>query len=294
MRKDPRSKLARWVDIYLGGVLLWILSFLVLRARTGDGFWALLLSSGLVVAAYWIVRHREKKRKELRERNYRLWIAGKKCIENMRLLERGLFCHLVGDILRNLDGFEKIQPAQGTGLDLTGYYRGVPVAVWCANLRDEEEMVSSTELRNFVGAMAVEGYRNGILVTTGGFSPEVYKTVKKIRNRYRITLVDQNKLVEWAATARSEVYPTGEALERVLETEIETEAKSSWLDLFLADPRKASSYLKVGLILFLFWLLSGQGLAFKSFYLIGAFANFFLSAAVWVINWPLEGEGNKK
>jgi hypothetical protein len=58
------------------------------------------------------------------------------------------------------------------------------------NISDNYKTIGRPEVQKFVGALVHDGVKNGIIITTGGFSKEANEYVKSLGGDYLIVLID--------------------------------------------------------------------------------------------------------
>jgi hypothetical protein len=284
-KEDTRSVLGKKLDILVGLLVSWLVAFFLLVNITGQTASAFVLSLLLLVVEALLLKKVLDLRERRRQIHKRLYLAGKKFSEDILNMEpKSQFPLYVCDILNRLPGFqlrtkvEKGKPAgDNQGFDLEGTYKGVPLGVLC--LHQVGESVTPAEVRAFAGALHLAGYNNGIIVTTGEFTPGVRRVVgEAARKGIKIKAVSRFGLAELARQAGCSVF---ESTEVAPGTGIRTKplmALENLRDSVFSSRKKAKSYFIYGLLLLAgYYLLKGTS-ALSLVYLFFAVLNLLLGA----------------
>lgn len=313
-KEDTRSVLGKKLDI-LGGLLLaWIVVFFLLASLTGRPLTALALSLPLPAAGALLSKKLLEAREHKNRLRRRLWLAGQKFMDDILKMEpQKEFVPCVRDILAALPGFQSVRlnkrkSKEGgrdkQGIDLEGMYRGALVAV-CCRRQEGNKKIGPGEIRAFAGAMHLEGYKNGLFVTSGDFRAGALAVVNEARRRgINIKLVNRYGLMDLARQAGAGAFRTENALPRA-RSRAGNEKQPVFLvaafrDSAFASRKKAKSYFLYGLLLYGGYILLKGHNMLSLLYLFFAVLNFLMCAcclcfgkSVEEID-PLEGLGPEK
>lgn len=309
-REDTRSTFGKSLDIIGWLLLVWLVSFFLLAGLTGRPPAALALSIPLLAAEALLLKRMLARREQRRRMQRRLWLAGQKFMEDILKMDpQKEFKPYVRDILAGLPGFQELKLTAGKknksgdkqGIDLEGKYKGVPVAVRCR--RQEGDMkVTPDDIRAFAGALHLEGYKNGLFVTSGDFDTGVLPVVKEAaRKGIKIKLVNRYRLMDLARQAGSAAFRGEDASGTTSGTAGERRAALAvFRDAAFGSRKKAKSYFLYGLLLYggYFLLKNTSGLSLV--YLFFAVLNFVMGAGCLYFGKsleemdPLEGLGPEK
>jgi len=291
-KKDTRSALGRRVDVLVGLFLIWLVSFMLLANLTGKLITALVSSIPLLAAEALVLQKFLNIRERRRQLQRRLWLAGQKLMEDISKMDpQKEFKNYVRDIIAGLPGFQgvKLKPAKekGTageerGIDIRGFYKGVPVAIQCRRPEGDKKITPS-DIRAFAGAMQVKGYKNGLFITSGEFGLGTARVVAELsRKGINIKPVNRYGLMELARRANSGAFQNGEpnsggsspaARERL------SAAVTILRDSIFSSREKAKSYFLFGLLLYGGYLLLRNTTYLSMVYLFFATLNVLMGAA---------------
>jgi len=284
--EDNRSFLGKKLDLAGWLLLAWLAGFLLLAKLTGRPAAALALSLPLLAAEALLLRKLATRREQRRRTRRRLWLAGQKFMENILKMDpRKEFIPYVRDILAGLPGFQGVEltagrkkkDTAGPGIDLTGSYRGVPVAVRCVR-RAGDAGVTPEDVRAFAGVLDPGGYKNGLFITTGDFSPGVSAVVEEAaRGGIKIKLIDRYRLMDLARQAGTGAFRTEDTSAGAAPGKRKV-SLAALRDAAFGSRKKAKSYFLYGLLLYGGYLLLKGGSGLSLVYLFFAALNFTLGA----------------
>jgi len=259
-RADNRSALAKFIDFYGGLLVLGVVTALIILKLAGNLLLAVFPTLAAIGLEVWLTMFL-RRRKEAREiMHKRMWLAGRECMNAILKIEQGRkFKEFIKDVLARQDGFEKmyVTKAAGggepgdSGIDIRGFYMAQPVAVRCIRLEETDKKIGGEAVKEFIGSLAVENIKNGILITTGRFSRQCYEVVEELKGKYELVLVNGLGLIELARRAGVDAFPSEEVVDRLLREEKEKENTGEKLSLksFYNDRRKAVLYFSAAFLL---------------------------------------------
>ncbi|OPY58952.1 MAG: hypothetical protein A4E55_00558 [Pelotomaculum sp. PtaU1.Bin035] len=290
-KEDTRSVLGRLIDKLGGFFLIWLVSFILLINLTGKLAIAWVLSVPPIVAGALVLKKffgiREQKRKLQRQ----LWLANQKLMEDILKMDpKSEFKPYVRDILAELPGFHglmfksdwKNEKAGGEhGIDLEGFYKGVPVAVHCKR-NEGDKKITPGDIRKFAGSLYLEDYENGLFITSGEFGPGVTRVVTEFsRKGTNIKLINRYGLLDLARRAGFNKHQGREVSPgRCLTTTGERRAAAiaALRDSAFSSKKNAKSYFGLGILLYAGYILLRGTTTFGLVYLSFAVLNIFMGA----------------
>jgi hypothetical protein len=180
-KEDTRSILGQRLDLFMVLLVSWLVIFFLLLNFTGLPVNAALIALALVALEALLLNKKLQAVKSKRQLQKELYQAGQKFNEAILNMEPQQFILCVRDILASFPEVHlQANPATGIlaehrNFDLLGTYREHPLGVWC--LKRAEENVTPGEVRDFVQELDKEGFKQGILVTTGQYAPGVKRVL---------------------------------------------------------------------------------------------------------------------
>lgn len=259
--RDDRTRVARGIDILLSLLLVWLLAALAVPvlplAPVLSGILTVLaLALGTLLVA-WYHRHKNKTFHQHRD----IWYSARKCRENLKEMESPRdFAVLVKELMENtlpVTGFKVLAPGGDSTIDLTGYIRNRKVGVMCVNSGTEDHKTTTGEIQKFFTEVKQAGFDNGIVFTSGSFSDETRRFVRRMRGQGRIHLVDGHAVLRMAKRANHPVFPDEKWRE-------EKEGRISGLEMALSIKEnimlsrgKALSFVLLGIVFIIISALQG-------------------------------------
>ena len=222
-QRDQRGRLAKAVD-YLSLRLLFFAVFLFTSAAYLEFSLAATVSAAGLVGVHLYLNRKEKAGKDLYKQRLYQYTAKSQLYEQVMKMDPDKeFKIFISQVLNGLKGFSEMNTVEGQGgIDLTGKFNGVPVAVSCRRYKKENE-VGKSELSRFASDMKKEGLTRGVFMTTSQFSDWAFDYVRDVRDDVRIVLVDKSKLLDWIRLSRHSINPADEDIERILTKQQEQE-----------------------------------------------------------------------
>ena len=221
-KDDQRSILGKSLDTLGGMLLLWLACFILLSSLTGQPVKALGFSIPLLAAGALLMKRLIKITEQKRGVRKKFWLAGQKITEEIQKMDSDKeFIDYVRDVMSGLPDFlesdpkktQKNKPAPSSdsrGIDLEGFYKGVPLAIRC-KLQKDDQKIDAGEIRAFAGALRLAGHKNGLFITSGVFHAGVLPVVRDAaRKGINIKLVNRYRLIDLARTAGSGNFRTEE------------------------------------------------------------------------------------
>ncbi len=310
-KEDTRSVFGKKLDLLGSLLLVWLVSFFLLAGLTGQPLTALVLSIPLMAAGALPLKKLREQRERRRLFRQRIWLAGQKFMEDISKISEKEFQPYVQNILATLPGFQDVKPHKAKnsrgnherGLDLVGIYKGVPIAVRCIRPKGEEK-IGPEEIRAFVGALHLDGYKSGLFITLGSFEAEGRLVVNEAaRKGINIRLVNRYGLTDLARRAGSGVFQ-GEKEVGGVPAQSKGKERNAVLNAFVnaafGSRKKAKAYFLYGLLLYGGYALLNGSTKLSWIYLFFAALNFILAAGSLFFGGapeetdPLEGLGAEK
>ncbi|TYO94986.1 restriction endonuclease [Desulfallas thermosapovorans] len=208
--RDERTRLARAVDFILILSFTWVITF----------FFAQLFPQGITSQTILIIVMAIEAIALAKIKNYRhkalnthrdIWYSARKCRQNIKNINnREEFILLVKDLLEGIASFEKLQPLShcaDSSIDMTGYMRNYKTAVMCINSSGENDKVSADKIKAFLQEVRLAHFQKGIVVTTGSYTDEARRLVRRMHGRVKIHLIDGYKLLHMAKRTNHPIFP---------------------------------------------------------------------------------------
>ncbi|OPX90446.1 MAG: Restriction endonuclease [Pelotomaculum sp. PtaB.Bin104] len=291
-KEDTRSFLGRQVDQTGSLLLVWLITFLLMANLIGKPATALIFSIPLIVAEALVFKKFLRIRRQKKQNQRRLWLAGQKIIKNFKSMDpESEFKPYVREIIAGLAGFQNLRliskednavDPDKWGIDLVGDYRGIPVAIQC-KYPEGENKISPQDIRAFAGALKSEEFKNGLLVTWGEFEPGATRVAAELsRKGINIKLIGRYRLIEMARQSNQDVNPGGQtglgADFLTAAGKQRTMSLTTLKDTILSSRSKAKSYFSYGLLLYGGYILMRETTKLSLLYLGFAMLNFLLGA----------------
>ncbi|MDD4170253.1 MAG: restriction endonuclease [Desulfotomaculaceae bacterium] len=289
-KEDTRSFLGRQVDQIGALLLVWLITFLLMANFTGKLTTALTFSIPLLVFEALVLRKFLHIRLQKKQNKRRRWLAGQRMIKNLKNMNpESEFKPYVHKIIAGLPGFQNVLvPEEGKGseevknwgIDLVSDYHGTPVAIQCKYPEGDREITPS-DIRALAGALKLEGFKNGLLVTCGEFGPGAARVATELsRKGMNIKLIDRYKLMDLARQAGFDGIPAEQSGPG---TPLTTRGNRNRIvaalkDTIFTSRTKAKSYFLYGLLLYGGYILMRGTTNLSLIYLAFAVLNLLLGA----------------
>ncbi len=310
-KEDTRSVFGKKLDLLGTLLLVWLASFFLLAGFTGQPLTALVLSIPLLAVGALPLKKLWEQRERRRLLRQQIWLAGQKFMEDISKIPGKEFLPYVRNILAALPGFQDVKPYIGKnregdpeqGLDLVGIYKGAPVAVCCIRPEGKEKL-GPEEIRAFVGALHLNGYKIGLFITSGKFEAGGRSVVREAARRgINIKLVNRYGLTDLARRAGSSVFQ-GEKGTGGASAQSAGGERAAVLNVFVnaafGSRKKAKTYFLYGLLLYGGYALLNGSTKLSLIYLFFAAFNFLMGVGSLFFGGapeetdPLEGLGAEK
>lgn len=290
---DSQSALSAWMDSFGFLLLLGVMSYLFFSSVTGRSA-ALAGSVAVVLPGIWLTGRLKRKKHHQYDTHCRNWLAAQHCREKLAAMKHDEFKGLVEELLSK-EGITFKAPLKG-GKGNTGWIgdyiarRGKEeILVRVVNLPFKSKATGTGVVEEFVGTLAANEMRSGILVTSGTFTDDAHEIKEIVRGHYDLRLVEQPDLIYMAQQYGHSFYPSRQLLDglvREYRTGKKIKYKSSLKKEFLMPVNKIGAYALSGGLLIFFSTWQHDLLA--SFYLLFGIFNLILAAAglAWRI-WEL-------
>jgi len=140
-----------------------------------------------------------------------IWYSARKCRENLKeMASPGDFAVLVKELMEAIlpaTGFKVLAPGGDSTIDLTGYIRNRKVGVMCVNSGPDDLKITAGKMQKFYTEVKQAGFDSGIVFTSGSFTDETRRFVRRMRGQVRIHLVDGHAVLRMAKRANHPVFP---------------------------------------------------------------------------------------
>jgi len=259
--RDDRTRLARVIDILLALLLVWLLAALtVLVLPLSPGLSGFLTVPALALGTLLMVWYRRHKNKTLHHHRD-IWYSARKCRENLKeMTTPGDFAVLVKELMETIlpaTGFKVLAPSGDSTIDLTGYIRNRKVAVMCVNSGTDDLKITTGEIKKFYIEVKQAGFDNGIVFTSGSFTDETRRFVRRMRGQVRIHLLDGHAVLRMARRANHPVFPDEKWREEKHSRLSGLEMALSIKENIMFSRGKALSFVLLGAVLVIISALQG-------------------------------------
>ena len=250
--RDNRTRLARGIDIFLTLALVWLLAVLAVGALPlAPLFSGLLTVLMLALGTALVTWHQIRKNKAFKLHRD-TWYSARKCREKLKeMVSSKEYTRLVKELLENslpFTGLKVLAPDDSSTINLSGYVRNRKVAVMCVNPGADDHKTTMEEIEIFLSEIKQAGFDKGIVVSTGSFSDEARRFVRRFSGRARIRLMDGYAVLCLAKKTGHPVFPDEKWREEKENRISGLEMALSIKDNLMASRRKGLSFVFLGIV----------------------------------------------
>lgn len=276
--RDDRTRLARGIDFLLSLLLVWMTSVLAVQVLPlGQAASITLTFVFIALGVGLVIRYHTRKNSAVRLHRD-IWYSARKCRKTLQELDSPReFASLVKEILAGalpFTGLKLLAPAGDSTIDLTGYVKKRKVGVMCLNPGTEDHKTSADEIKKFIREIIQAGFDSGMVVTTGTYSDEARRFVRRMRGRARVHLIDGYSLPRMARRAGHPVFPDEKWQDEKDNRLSGLEMALSIKENIMASRRKSVYFILLGLVFVVISAL--QGGIIGSAYLVFGIINLFI------------------
>lgn len=271
---NKRSLLGRRFDQLCGLFLIWLVSFLLLASLIGNLLLALGLSIPLFALEAMLLRKFLPAFADKRQARRNFWLNGQKFLDNISRMSTEEYKLAILELFSQVPHFSNVLRREEAEIDFSAVYREAPVAIKCLQSR-----ITPTMLRSFVDALILDGYKNGILVTTAEYHLSVTRALKEISTKgIKIKLIDRYALMRLALRGEygGRVAEADVKADKLVATKPRRQAVFTALSDSIFRFEKAKSYFLFGLLLYGGYMLMRDVFWLGLFYLLFALLNICL------------------
>lgn len=284
--RDERTRLARVVDFALAVLITWLLTIIA----------AQLLPLGLTAAKVtvivimlleliFITKIKIIRNKAL-DIHRDIWFSARKCRQNIyNIKDREEFTQLIKQLLEGLAPFEKLKilkPGVNSTIDISGYLRNEKIGVMCLNFNSEEQKVHIDQIKGFLKEVKQAHLTKGIVITSGSFTEDARRFVRRMTGRVKIYLIDGYGLLRWAKRTQHPIF-TMEKWEEERDARITgKEIALSIKENIIASRKRVLLFTVIGLALLV--IATMQTGFFSAIYLIFGVINLFIGLTSFILH----------
>lgn len=275
--RDDRTRLARGIDFLLSLLLAWLTVVLAVSLLPLDRAPAAILTVILLVIGAGLVIRYHTVKNRAGELHRDIWYSAQKCRAKLQQVDsRHEFTSLVRAILAGalpIKGLKILPPAGDSCIDLSGYVKNRKVGVMCLNPGSQEHKTPVEDIKKFLEEIVQAGFDNGLVITTGTFTDEARRFVRRMRGRARVHLVDGYALLRMARQSGHPVFPDEQWRDDKATRISGMEMALSIKENIMASRRKSVYFILLGLVFLVIYSLQGGIIA--SVYLVFGIINLF-------------------
>ncbi|SFR10145.1 restriction endonuclease [Desulfoscipio geothermicus] len=209
--RDDRTRLAHALDLMLPLLFFWSITISAiqithLEQRTLN----ILLPLILVLETALIVTLKVRKNCHLRmHRN--IWFSARKCRERIKNIDsRQDFVLLVKDLLTKTYAMKELETffiKDESSIDLHGELGKHKIAVLCISADKDDFKVCDKQIKEFFEDIKRYHFDVGLVVTTGAFSDDAHRFVRRMKGQKKIHLFDGYTVLRMAKHAGHPIFP---------------------------------------------------------------------------------------
>lgn len=140
-----------------------------------------------------------------------IWYSARKCRQNIENIhDREEFAQLVKELLEGIapfEGMKKLNPCPDSTIDLSGYLRNQKIGVMCINTAAKDNRVTADQIKGFLQEIKQAQFNIGIIITSGSYTDEARRFVRRMSGRIKIHLVESNGLLHMAKRTEHPIFP---------------------------------------------------------------------------------------
>ncbi len=283
--RDERTRLARAVDFALTVLVTWL--FTIIAAQ----FLPLGLTAAkvtviviMLLELIFITKVKMIRSKAL-DIHRDIYFSARKCRQNIyNIKDRGEFAQLIKQLLESLAPFEKLKslnPAVDSTIDISCYLRNQKIGVMCLNFNGEEQKVHTDQIKGFLREVKQAHLTKGIVITSGSFTEDGRRFVRRMNGRVKIHLIDGNGLLRLAKRTQHPIF-TMEKWEEERDTRMTgKEMALSIKENIIASKKRALLFTVLGVVFLVIAAL--QTGFFSAIYLIFGVINLFIGLTSFIL-----------
>ncbi|KAF1085338.1 Restriction endonuclease [Sporotomaculum syntrophicum] len=208
--RDERTRLARAVDFALTVLVTWLLTIIAAQylplGLTAAKVTVIVI---MLMELIFITKVKVIRSKAL-DIHRDIWFSARKCRQNIyNIKDRGEFAQLIKQLLEGLAPFEKLinlNPGVNSTIDISGYLRNQKIGVMCLNLNGEEQRVHTEQIKGFLKEVKQAHLAKGIVITSGSFTEDARRFVRRMNGRVKIFLIDGYGLLHLAKRTQHPIF----------------------------------------------------------------------------------------
>jgi hypothetical protein len=282
--RDERTRLARAVDFIITLLFTWFITILAAQLLPlGQTMTGMILVPVMLAEAVLITKIKIRRRKALATHRD-IWYSARKCRQNINgINEWGEFTRLVKELLAGIAPFEKLQAlghCADSSIDLSGYLRNQKFGIMCINTAGEDHRVTADQIKGFLQEVKQAGFHKGMVVTSGSYTDEARRLVRRMHGRVKIHLIDGYGLMRMAKRTQHPIFPAEkwqEERDRISGMEMALSIKEN----MMASKKRALLFTLLGLVLLVFAALQ-TGLI-STVYVIFGVVNLFIGLTGFIL-----------
>ncbi|MCG8402683.1 MAG: restriction endonuclease [Firmicutes bacterium] len=250
--RDNRTRLARGIDILLSLALAWLPAVLAVGALPLAPLFSGLLTVLMLALGTALVAWYHTRKSKALQLHRDTWYSARKCREKLKeMVSSREYARLVKELLEGslpFTGLKVLAPDDNSAINLSGYVRSRRVAVMCVNPGTDDHKTTMEEIERFLTEIRQAGFDSGMVVSTGSFSDEARRFVRRFSGRTKIGLMDGYAVLRLAKKTGHPVFPDEKWREEKENRISGLEMALSIKDNLMASRRKGLSFVFLGIV----------------------------------------------
>ncbi|AGL01528.1 restriction endonuclease [Desulfoscipio gibsoniae] len=209
--RDERNRLAHTIDFAITLLFTWFITILAAQfLPLGQSMINIIIIPIMIAEIILVTKIKISRRKAL-SIHRDIWYSARKCRQNIENIhDREEFAQLVKELLEGIapfEGMKKLNPCPDSTIDLSGYLRNQKIGVMCINTAAKDNRVTADQIKGFLQEIKQAQFNIGIIITSGSYTDEARRFVRRMSGRIKIHLVESNGLLHMAKRTEHPIFP---------------------------------------------------------------------------------------
>lgn len=291
--RDERSQLAKSVDFALTVLITWLLTIIIAAHLLPLELIAAKVAviTIMLVELMLIFKVKMLGRKSL-DMHRDVWFSARKCRQNIHnIKDRSEFVILVQQLLEGLGSFEtlkELNPGLDSTINFSGYLRNQKIGIMCLNFSGEDQKVTTDQIKRFLKEVKQNHFTKGMVVTSGSFTEDARRFVRRMNGRVKIHLIDGYGMLRWVKRTQHPIF-TMERWEEERDTEMTgKEMALAVKENVLASKKRSLLFTVLGLVFLT--IAAAQTGFFSIIYFIFGVINLFIGLTGFILRFLHKNE----
>lgn len=207
--RDDRTKFAHVIDFILTLILFWALTIFALQMlpipENMLNYFLIITLAIDTIIVYKLKKNRNKAFSSHRD----IWYSAQICQENLKNINsRKEFALLIKNLLEGAAPFEKLTVHESNkNIDISGYLHKHKIGIMCLNSSQNDFKITKDQVVNFLMELNQSKINQGIIVTTGSFTDETRRFVRRMNGKLKMHLINGYGLLHMAKRSAHPIFP---------------------------------------------------------------------------------------